>query len=400
LIRELLDPEIQKFIRENESIDPFKLSIKNKNLNGIPFKYIAEQIISRKIAKSKLPSWHSTDGMVYPPKLSLEQCSSETTANYKAGLVSGLSFIDLTGGMGVDTLALSKSFERGIYVERNADLTDITQHNLSTLGVSNLNFVNDQAQSFINTLNETVDCIYIDPARRGEKGEKVFLFSDCEPNIIELLPILLEKSNLVMIKSSPMLDIGLSIKSLPGVYETHVISVDNECKEVLYLIRNSSAKEVKIVTINFRSRNVEQFDFYKREELEAKVSFSHPQQYLYEPNASIMKAGAFKFVCEHFGINKIHQHTHLYTSENLCENFPGRVFEIQTALPFNKKTIKKFIPEGKANITTRNFKDDVNQIRKKTGLKDGGSKYVFACTDIDNKPVMIITKKVNENALD
>ncbi|HNP18373.1 MAG TPA: RsmD family RNA methyltransferase [Fulvivirga sp.] len=397
MIDKLLDPEVQKFIHDNESVDPFELSIKHQSFKGIPFKFIAEQMISRKLAKSKLPEWYEANGIVYPPKLSMEQCSSDLAASYKASLVKGNSFIDLTGGMGVDTLAFSKHFKSGHYVERNPDLAELAHHNLTALGASNLTFENKEAGTFLASVQQPVDFIYIDPARRGTKDEKVFHFSDCEPNIIELQPLLLEKSNKIMVKASPMLDIDLSIKSLAGIYEVHIVSINNECKEVLYVLDCEQHDKVKIVTVNFRATVAESFAFYKEEEQNAKVTFSPPLRFLYEPNTSILKAGAFKVIGEHFNIKKLHRHAHLYTSETLVENFPGRVFEIEQAIPYNKKLVKKLIPEGKANITTRNFKEEVSQIRKKTGLKDGGSKYLFATTGMDDKPMIIITKKVREN---
>ncbi len=397
MIDKLLDPEVQKFIQDNESIDPFELSIKYQSFQGIPFKLIAEQMISRKLAKSKLPEWYETNNIVYPPKLSMEQCSSDIAANYKASLVKGNSFIDLTGGMGIDTMAFSKRFKSGCYVERSPDLVELAQHNLTALGTSNVTFENNNAELLLASVQQPVDFIYIDPARRGTKDEKVFLFSDCEPNIIELQPLLQEKANKIMVKASPMLDIDLSIKSLAGIYEVHIVSINNECKEVLYLIDHAQHDQIKIVAVNFRSSVAESFAFYKEEEQNAKVSFSAPLRFLYEPNTSILKAGGFKIVGEHFNIKKLHRHAHLYTSETLVENFPGRVFEIEHVVPYNKKVIKKLIPEGKVNITTRNFKEEVSQIRKKTGLKDGGLKYLFATTGLDEKPIIIITKKVSEN---
>lgn len=395
MIEQLLDKDVQNFILENENADPFALSLKNKEFKGIPIQELAAQIASRQTAKTKLPDWYKTQFLVYPPKISMEQCSSQLTALYKANLVGGQSFIDLTGGAGVDTWAFSKKFDKGIYIEQNEILYSITKHNFSALGVDNLTTHNTAAESFIEDFKGTVDFIYIDPARRDKNQNRVFRFSDCEPNIEELLPELLSIAKKVMIKASPMLDIDLSLKSLSNISAVHIISVSNDCKEVLYIADAKGSENVEFTTVNLTTSGNEIFKFSQADLTKSDADFSLPQAFLYEPNASIMKAGAFQLVSSEFNVAKLHQHTHLYTSESLLESFPGRTFKIEAVINFDKKLITKLIPEGKANIATRNFKDDVAQIRKKTKLKDGGEKYVFACTNIDNKPIVIICTKVN-----
>jgi hypothetical protein len=395
LIEQLLDKDVQNFILENENADPFALSLKNKEFKGIPIQELAAQIASRQTAKTKLPDWYKTQSLVYPPKISMEQCSSQLTAEYKANLVAGKSFIDLTGGAGVDTWAFSKRFDEGIYIEQNEILYSITKHNFSALGVDNLTTHNTTAESFIEDFKGIVDFIYIDPARRDKNQNRVFRFSDCEPNIEELLPELLSIAKKVMIKASPMLDIDLSLKSLSNISAVHIISVSNDCKEVLYIAEAEDSKNVEFTTVNLATTGNEIFKFSQADLTKSDADFSLPQAFLYEPNASIMKAGAFQLVSSEFNVAKLHQHTHLYTSVSLLESFPGRTFKIEAVINFDKKLITKLIPEGKANIATRNFKDDVAQIRKKTKLKDGGEKYVFACTNIDNKPIVIICTKVN-----
>jgi 16S rRNA G966 N2-methylase RsmD len=395
LISKLLKPEIQKFIADNESADPYALSIKYKELEGVPFSLIAQQIAARKVAKTKLPSWFHTEGIIYPSKISMEQCSSEITAQYKANIVKGNTFVDLTGGAGVDTFAFAQHFERGTYVEQNKDLAHITEHNLVALGLHNLEFVNQKAEDYLKSMPNKVDLIYLDPARRGSQQERVFLFSDCEPNVLEMSNDLLSKSNSILIKASPMLDIDLSIKALQYVKEVHIVSIQNECKEVLYLLNKNETSGVNIYTINFKADSKEEFTYLQSKEAAANVHYSYPKVYLYEPNSSIMKAGAFQIIGESFRVNKLHQHTHLYTSDNLIKAFPGRKFKVEAVIPYDKKLIKRMIPEGKANVAVRNFKEDVKMIRLKTGLKDGGEKYIFACTDLDNKQIMVICSKTN-----
>jgi 16S rRNA G966 N2-methylase RsmD len=395
LISKLLNSEIQKFITDNESGDPHALSIKYKELEGVPFPLIAQQIASRKVAKSKLPTWYNKAGIIFPPKISMEQCSSDITAQYKANIVKGSSFIDLTGGAGVDTFAFAQNFERGTYVEQNKDLANITKHNLVALGLHNLEFVNQKAEDYLMSMPNKVDLIYLDPARRGSHQERVFLFSDCEPNVLEMSNDLLSKSSSVLIKASPMLDIDLSIKSLQYVKEVHIVSIQNECKEVLYLLNKDDTSGVNIYTINFKSDSKEIFTYLKSKEAVANANYSAPKAYLYEPNSSIMKAGAFQIISDSFQLNKLHQHTHLYTSDHLIEDFPGRKFKVDAVIPYDKKLIKRLIPEGKANVAVRNFKENVKMIRMKTGLRDGGEKYVFACTDLASKQIFVICSKVN-----
>ncbi len=395
LIEALLQKGVQQFIKENELSDPFSLSIKHRDINGVPIAEIANQIKGLKSAKVKLPSWYAEENIIYPQSISMEQCSSETTATYKASLVNGKNFIDLTGGAGVDTWALSKKFERGVYVERQPDLAKITQHNLEALKVIHIDFNVGEAIQILEKSEEVFDLIYLDPARRDSANKKVFQLADCEPDVTQILPFLLKKGKKLMIKTSPMLDISLTLKDLRLVSEVHVVAVKNECKEVLYLLENNKENQTNIKTINFDTNRVDNFSFYLVDEQKISASLSYPHQYLYEPNVAILKAGAFNTIAEHYGVSKLHIHTHLYTSKALVPYFPGRIFEISAVCGYDKKSIQNLIPEGKANITTRNFKDDVAAIRKKTGLKDGGDTYVFACLNMDNRPILIVGKKVN-----
>lgn len=396
MINKLLDKDVQNFILENENADPFAISLKNKEYKDIPIKEVAAQIAARKTAKTKLPDWYNTQSIIYPQKISMEQCSSQLTAAYKANLVSGRSFIDLTCGAGVDSWAFSKKFDQGYYVEQNENLYEITKHNFQALDVDNLDAHNTTAEQFISEFHDKVDFIYIDPARRDKNQNRVFQFADCEPNIVELLPELLMRSKKVMIKASPMLDIDLSLKSLSNITAVHIVSVNNDCKEVLYIVDTEGSHDIQFFTINITEQNSENFVFSSKELEKTAADYSLPKEYLYEPNASIMKAGAFQLVGEKFGLTKLHLHTHLYTSEELVENFPGRVFKVDEVINYDKKLLAKLIPECKANIATRNFKEDVAQIRKKTKLKDGGNKYLFACTNMENKPAIIICSKVNK----
>lgn len=395
MIQELLDDKVQGFIRENESADPFDLVLKKKEVAGVPIKYIAEQIAGRQIAKTKLPFWYKCESVIYPPKLSLEQCSSEITAFYKTSIVSGKTFADLTGGTGVDTAALASSFDEGYYIEQNKQLVDLAIHNFDALAINKIKCHHSTAEDFLLNYENKLDCIYIDPARRGKNKNKVFLLSDCTPDITKLLPKLLSKADKVLVKTSPMMDIDQSLKSMYGVQEVHIIALENECKEVLYLVTNDSASSIAIKTANIlKNGNIQKLDFDWNKRV-GPVHYVDPSNYLYEPNVAILKSGAFQLVANQFNVKKLAPNTHLYTSDVLIDDFPGRVFKIDHLLPYSKKEIKKALPDNKANITARNFVDDVKSIRKKIGLKDGGSTYLFACKLYDQTPVVIKCSKVN-----
>ena len=390
----LLTNQVQEFINNNISKNPSELALKFKEVEGVPIQYILQQIQGKQKAKSKLPLWSATPGIIFPPTLNLEQSSSEATAEYKSSLISGDTIVDLTGGFGIDTTFFSEKLQKVFYIERNKELSEIVQQNLKAFGIKNVEIHNVDGESFLNSI-DGVDAIYIDPARRDQNNKKVFKLEDCEPNIVNLLPELLRKCSQLLIKTSPLLDIKASLKDLGRVSEIHVIAVDNDCKEVLYLIRKeNSTKDLKITTVNIQKERKQIFEFLMKDEESVTAPTSLPLNYLYEPNAAIFKAGAFNSIARHFNVFKLHSNSHLYTSEEMVENFPGRKFKITGSSKYDKKTIHRFMQSVKANITTRNFPDSVDQIRKKLGLKDGGDVYFFATTDLTNKPVIIVTEKV------
>lgn len=395
MIEKLAGKEVQKFIIDNEKIDPFELSLKHKEILGIPVELIANQITARKKAKAKLPEWYKTEGIIFPPTLSMEQCSSEVTAKNKASIISGDMLIDLTGGAGVDTYYLSKFFKKVIYVEQNSALCEIAKYNFNLLGANNIQVINTIAEDFINTYNKNASAIYIDPARRDENKNKVFKWSDCQPDLPQLQRPLFKIAPKILAKASPMLDIKAALNELKSVTEVHVVSVKNECKEVLYLQdQSANVDSPQIITKDFHSNDDNAFGFFMTEEENASGVYSQPKQYLYEPNTSILKAGAFHIVCDKFKVTKLHPHSHLYTSEEFIKAFPGRKFSVIAICAFNKKELLKYLPEKKANISVRNFPQDVAPIRKKTGIKPGGEVYLFGTTLSDDKKVMLVCEKV------
>lgn len=349
--------------------------------------FLAQQTEGRKAMATKLPSWAENMSILFPVKISLEQCSSEATAKYKASLVSGESMVDLTGGFGVDCSFLSKGFSKVDYVEQNEELCKIAEHNFAALGL-NIKVNNAESVEFLKTM-PAVSCIYIDPARRDVKGKKTADLSLCSPNLLEIRDFLLEKCNTLLIKLSPMFDISSALEVFPECRQVHVVSVKNECKELLLLIENGYCGEAEIVCVE-----LDGYSFFKGELRKEKgeiVSYASPKGYLYEPNASIMKAGLYKTVAKCYNLQKLHPNTHLYTSDELVENFPGRSFKVERVTKVQRKEIQDI---EKANLSIRNFPGNVADLRKKLKLKDGGDTYIFACTLHDNSKVLIVTEKV------
>ena len=387
----VLQKEVQDFILENLKTDISKLILKGSPFKEITIQEIAQQIIGKQKAKDKLPTWFTNNNLYFPPKLNLEQTSSEITADYKSKIVRGKSCIDLTGGFGIDSYYFSKQFNSVIHCEVNKELVEIAQHNSRELNSNNIEFIHKNGIEYLATTDKTYDCIYIDPSRRNNTKGKVFLLEDCLPKIPEHIDSLFVCSNTILIKYSPMLDIQIGINNLKFVKEIHVVAVDNEVKELLFLLEKNYNKTVTIKTINFAKNNVQKFQFTKSTETE--INYSEPLTYLYEPNVAILKSGAFKELAEKLKVHKLHQHSHLYTSDELID-FPGRIFKIQENCNYKKGKIKSLI-KTQANITCRNFPLSVDEIRKKLKLKSGGKKYLFFTTNLNNQFIVLKTTKVH-----
>jgi len=387
----ILNKEIQEYINANLKSDMTKLILKGTNFDEVTTQEIAEQIVSKNKCKIKLPTWFQKENIYYPNKLNIEQTSSEITANYKANLVSGDSLIDITGGFGVDTYYFSKKIKNITHCEINQELSKIVSHNNKQFNLKNIETFVGNGLSYLEKSDSKFEWVYSDPSRRNDIKGKVFLLQDCLPNIPENLELLFKKTDHILLKISPMLDISSAINELNFVKEIHVVSVENEVKELLFILEKNCIQHIDIKTINFNKNKIQTFDFHYREELVA--TYSVPKKYLFEPNSAILKAGAFNQISAKLKIHKLHQHSHLYTSTNLCE-FPGRSFQIKHVISYNKKELTKLIPSKKANITTRNFPETVFQIRKKTNLKEGGNDYLFFTTDVHNRHIVIICEKV------
>lgn len=386
----LLENKVQDFINNRLNDDISKVIFKGSPFTNIDIKELVEQIQAKKKCQKKLSTWFNTVNIYYPNKLNIEQTSSEVTAKYKASLISGKSIIDITGGLGVDCYFFSKKFEHVIHCELNETLSEIASHNFHELQTKNIKTVSSDGLKFITNSNKQYDWIYADPSRRTEIKGKVFLLKDCLPNIPESIDELLKKSNCILLKLSPLIDITSAINELKFVKEIHVVAVKNEVKELLIVIQNEWKKEITIKSINHGNSTHQKFEFSKDKIYETR--FSLPMKYLYEPNAAILKSGGFEAISNQLNIPKLHKHSHLYTSEDLIE-FPGRTFKIIKSIKYSKKELKKHFQVKNANITTRNFPESVNQIRKKTKIKEGGEYYMFFTTNLSEERIALICKK-------
>ena len=390
-----ISSETLRFIEENARADVRSLALQAKKYPQVDMAMAVVQIAGRQIAEAKVPSWYHTEGLLYPKHLSMEQCSSEATAIYKAGLVEGDSFADLTGGFGIDCSFLSRKFKQADYVERQTELCELAKHNFPLLGL-NIGVHNEDGVEYLKQM-QPVDCLFLDPARRDGHGGKTVAIADCEPDVSALEDLLVEKAKKVMVKLSPMLDLSLALKHLKYVREVHIVSVNNECKELLLILQKESASSD--ITIHcehiVNASEHQSFSFTQEQERTSDCPLAtEVGAYLYEPNASILKAGAYRSLTQTYACKKLHASSHLYTSEQFIEDFPGRRFRVEAVSGFGKKELKDFL-QGleKANLTIRNFPSSVADLRKRLKLKEGGEDYLFATTLADESKVMIKCRK-------
>lgn len=405
------------FVREHADEDVRKVALLGTKDPEVDLQMALLLIAGRQTARKKLPSWATVEGIVYPPHLNLEQCSSEQTARYKASLTGeGDSMADLTGGFGVDFYWMSQGFVHRYYVEQNEQLCSIAESNFRLLGLNCQVCCCDTATYLANM--PSVNLIFLDPARRNEHGGRTYGIEDCTPNVLELMPQLLEKTDRVMLKLSPMLDWRKAVddiqKQNASVREVHIVSVDNECKELLLIVGKEPTDSLCVVCVNGDSI----FDFvptlgtnnsqvgnemFPRWEYSYRSDLYECPLYLYEPNASIMKAGCFVEVEEQFPVRQIAPNSHLFLSDVEIEEFPGRKFQILAISSMNKQELKRHFEEiinqkltsmESANIAVRNFPMTVDQLRKKLKLKDGGDTYIFATTMASGEHKLLICRKI------
>ncbi|MDR0427033.1 MAG: class I SAM-dependent methyltransferase [Dysgonamonadaceae bacterium] len=393
----MLNQATKDFIEKHLSCDVQRLALqfRPEKHPDVVISEALDQIKARRKSKYKIPTWFQNSEVIYPPLLSLEQSSSEITAKYKASLLSGNTFIDLTGGFGVDTAFIAERFAKVTYLEKHNHLVKLASHNFDVLGLNHIETVCCDNVEYLQKANP-VDTVYIDPARRSCSGEKMFLLHDCEPDLVKIQDLLLQKADTVLIKLSPMLDIRSAINTLKNIAEIHVVSVHNENKELLFLLKKKAGYSIPVFCVNL-DKDDSQTDCFSYEE-ESKAEISHAKElktYLYEPNASLMKAGFYKSIALKYGVEKLHVNSHLYTSSELNPNFPGRIFEILSISSMNKRDLKEKIQsERNVHLTVRNFPLSVEELRKKLNMKEGGQSCLFATTLSDEKRVIIKTKQI------
>lgn len=388
---------LRQFIRQHAADDLSRLLLSASRYPEIDMPFAVEQIASRRQIQEKLPSWYGNEDLLFPAKIAAEQCSSEWTAAYKQRLVeAGQHVCDLTGGLGIDSYFFSRKAGSVLYIERFADYCEAARANFASLGVRNIDIRQGNSAELIRHLPPQ-DVFYIDPARRGEGNRRVFALQDCEPDLPALLPLLGEKAPKVIAKLSPMADIRHTLQLLPATTSIHVLAARNECKELLFVMdRSASVVSPPIHCVHVsRGGEEESFTFTLAEEQETNADLARNVGcFLYEPNAALLKAGAFKSVGRRFGMEKLHASSHLYTSDTWENAFPGRKFRVEEIIPFAGKTIKnlsKTFPA--ANLTVRNFPLSVEDLRKRLKIKDGGDQYIFATTLSRGEKILIRCRK-------
>ena len=377
------------YIKKHAEGDVRQLALQGTKDPEVDLTFALEQIAGRQKAKTKLPSWAETEGIIYPPHLSMEQCSSEQTARYKASIVGDRALVvDLTAGFGVDLAFISQGFKRAVHVERQPQLCAISSENYLLLGLNHIEVVCGDGIDYLHQLGHA-DLIFMDPARRDEHGGRTYGIADCTPNVLELRDELLEKADRVMLKLSPMLDWRKAVEDLGNVSEVHIVSVDNECKELL-LIMEKEEKPLKVICVNNGSI------FEVNGESQRGISYSEGERrYLFEPNASVMKAGCFDELQSRFPVVQLDKNSHLFVADKDIDDFPGRRFIIERTTSMNKRDLKAAL-EGisKANVTVRNFPISVAELRKRLKLKEGGEVFIFATTVEGNSHQLFICRKI------
>lgn len=364
----LINKEIQNYINANLNTDLHTLLLKKSPFSEVSMHEIVQQIKGKLVAERKFP-FLLKEGILFPPQLNLEQSSSEKTALYKSGFLKGNKFIDLTSGFGIDAFYLSQNFDNITLVEQNTELLKIVENNWGILG-RKAKFINLKLEDFLNENQEHFDVIYLDPARRDEQKNKVFLLEDLSPDILEIQEKLRSISNQVVIKLSPLIDLKYLVSVLPGISRIDIIALKNDVKEVVVFLSNENTDKIICNCVNLESKE-SVFSFTFGEEETAQSEYSESERYIYIPNHSILKAGVFNLISQKFGLKKLHPNSHLYTSRERIEDFPGRILEMETV---DSKSIKK---KGQFNIITKNYPLKPEEIKKKYGLKDGGDQYLI-----------------------
>lgn len=369
--------EFHQFVQDHLEEDPAGLLFKYQGKVAFDLKMAVQQIVARQKAAKKLPSWSKNFNLLFPASISVEQSSSEQTASLKTKGLSGNCFIDLTGGFGVDFYYLSQGFEKGIYCEKQPELFEIATHNLATLDPDKFEFINGDGLDFLRKTEIQFDLIYADPDRRGSGNQKLYKLQDCEPNVVEGWGLMQSKSENILVKVSPMLDLTQAWAELPAIQKITVVSVRNEVKELVLHWEKAKEGMSRMISVVDLESEMPSFDFEPSAEEQAHSQFAEAGTYLIEPLSGILKAGAFNLFGERYGLKKLERNSHLYTSDVFSMGIPGRIFEVSQVISPKKQVIKSLFPSGKVNVICRNYSTGAEELKKKLGLKDGGANYLI-----------------------
>ena len=384
------DPFV-RFLLEHDNDDPARLLLAAERWPGIDVKRAARAVEARRKVREKMPSWYAQPAIDYPGSLALEQCSSEAAARYKQAFVpEGGHIADLTGGLGVDCWMMSRHAAKADYCERQAELCAAARHNYEVLEADNISVHEGDGIAWLQAQPERFDLIYLDPARRDKSARKVYDIADCEPNLLAIKDLLLEKGRLVLTKISPMADISRTLAQLPETRELHIVAVGGEVKELLILLTPEKTSEPQIVAIDGAHR----FAFAPAEEPAAAVRYADRiGRYLFQPSKALRKAGAFRLLSQRYGLAKLAPATHLYTADEAVESFPGKCFEVEEVLDWGRPTLEALRQRfSRLEMTALNFPLDTEALRRRTGIAGGGDRHVFATTLSDKKKILLICK--------
>lgn len=389
---ELLKKEVQKYLQGQSATDPARIALTKSPFPAISSTELAIQVESRQKARLKLPEWYDCSTIYYPVGLSIEQASSSTTAAYKADLIEeGERLIDLTGGFGVDSCFFAKKASWVVHCELNQELSDIARHNAWQFGQDNIEFICADGVGYLLSLPAgSFTTAFVDPSRRV-KTQKVFRLEDCEPNLLAIQDELLACCKRIVVKTSPLLDLSLTLAQLKQVREVHILSIKNECKELLFVMESGfeGTPTLHPVLLNEEEKRL---SFQRQEEIEAKLVLGTPDAYLYDPDVALLKAGAFKWIAGRFGLQKLHQNTHLYTAATLDFSFPGRIFRVTKVLAY--KDFKKEKGGMAANVIAKNFPLSVAELRKKHKITESKNTFLFFCRTSDEQLKVIIGERL------
>lgn len=387
----LLTAEIREYLLEHEFVNSNDFALRKHPFKGVTTKELTQQLVGLQKSKKKLPTWYANKQILFPPKLNLEQTSSEKAAAYKASLVSGSKMIDVTGGFGIDSYFFAQQISALQHCELNVDLHALAAHNFKVLGVENITSICGDGVEALRQQSD-LDWVYIDPSRRNTTKGKVFLLEDCLPNVVDMIDFIFNHSQSILIKTAPIYDITEGLRVLENVKEIHIVAVDNEVKELLWVLEKDFEGEICFIPTSIEKKETYSYTVPCFELKNSQAIYGEVGTYLYEPFAVFMKLGGFDWVSKNFELEKIHTMSHLYTNDEFIR-FPGKAFKVEEVLPYNKASVKQ-LSGKRASVVTRNFKINATDLRKKMKLKEDDKRFLFFTTNVHNKQIIVDAKRI------